>query len=175
LRSPIRLAAPVRLAAVVACLAAGAGPAPADESGFLRSLAGDWSGKGSVKVRVTAPTIRVSCKFKSTADAGSLVLDGNCRGLLVFSRHISATLKANGSKYSGTYVGAGTGPAGLKGVRTGSAIGLGITWAKPVNGDRKATMTVEKNGDNGMTLTTTDVDPKTGKSVVTSRIELKRM
>jgi hypothetical protein len=26
-----------------------------------------------------------------------------------------------------------------------------------------------------MTLTTTDTDPKTGKSVVTSRIELKRM
>jgi hypothetical protein len=35
-------------------------------------------------------------------------------------------------------------------------------------------MTVEKIGDNGMRLTTTDTDLKTGKSVVTSRIELKR-
>jgi hypothetical protein len=165
----------MRLAAFCACLAAGAGVAHADESAFLRSLEGNWAGKGSVKVRVTAPTIRVSCKFKSTANAGSLVLDGNCRGLLVFSRHISATLRSNGSKYSGSYVGAGTGPAGLRGVRTGSAIDLGITWAKPVNGDRKANMTVEKSGANGMTLTTTDVDPKTGKSVVTSRIDLKRV
>jgi hypothetical protein len=63
----------------------------------------------------------------------------------------------------------------LKGVRTGSAVDLGITWAKPVNGDRKARMTVEKNGANGMTIITTDVDPKTGESVVTSRIDLKRM
>jgi len=54
-------------------------------------------------------------------------------------------------------------------------INLGITWAKPVNGDRKAIMTVQKNGADGMTLTTTDIDPRTGKSVVTSRIDLKRM
>lgn len=165
----------MRLAAFCGCLAAGAGPARADESAFLRSLEGNWAGKGSVKVRVTAPTIRVSCKFTSAAAAGSLTLDGDCRGLLVFSRHITATLKADGSKYSGTYVGAGTGPAGLRGIRTGSAIDLGITWAKAVNGDRKARMTVQKSGKNGMTLTTTDVDPKTGKSVVTSRIDLKRI
>ena len=165
----------MRLAAFCACLAAGLGVARADESAFLRSLEGNWAGKGSVKIRITAPTIRVSCKFKSAAAAGSLALDGDCRGLLVFSRHFSATLKADGSKYSGSYVGAGTGPAGLRGVRTGDAINLGITWGKPVNGDRKARMTVEKNGENGMTLVTTDVDPKTGKSVVTSRIDLKRM
>jgi hypothetical protein len=165
----------MQLAAVLGCLALAGGPARADEASFLHSLEGNWSGKGSVKVRVAAPTIRVSCAFRSTAAAASLSLDGDCRGLLVFSRHISATLKASGSKYSGTYVGAGTGPAGLRGVRTGSAIDLGITWAKTVNGDRKAKMTVEKNGDDGMTLTTTDTDPKTGKSVVTSRIELKRM
>lgn len=163
------------LAALIGGFAAGSAAARADESAFLHSLEGNWAGKGSVKVRVRSPTIRVSCKFKSRAEAASLSLDGNCRGLLVFSRHVTATLQADGSKYSGSYVGAGTGPAGLKGVRTGSAIDLGITWAKPVNGDRKAVMTVEKNGNNGMTLTTTDVDPKTGKNVVTSRIELQRV
>jgi hypothetical protein len=165
----------MRLAAFGVCLAAGVGAPRADEAAFLGSLEGNWTGKGAVKVRVAAPTIHVSCKFKSTADASSLVLDGDCRGLLVFSRHISATLRADGSKYSGTYIGAGTGPSRLKGVRTGSAVDLGITWAKPVNGDRKARMTVEKNGANGMTIITTDVDPKTGESVVTSRIDLKRM
>ncbi len=36
-------------------------------------------------------------------------------------------------------------------------------------------MTLEKTGESGMTLITTDVDPRSGKSVVTSRIELKRV
>ncbi len=163
------------IAAVVGCILAGTGLARADESAFLKSMEGNWAGKGSVKVRITAPTIRVSCKFKSAATAVSLALDGDCRGFLIFSRHFSATLKFNGSKYSGSYVGSATGPAGLNGVRKGSAINLGITWAKPVNGDRTAMMTVEKNGDDGITLTTTDTDLRTGEAVTTSRIELKRM
>jgi len=58
--------------------------------------------------------------------------------------------------------------------RSGNAINLGIRWAKDVNGDRKAQMTVEKVGENGMTLTTVDVDPESGKSVVTSQINLRR-
>ena len=36
-------------------------------------------------------------------------------------------------------------------------------------------MIVEKIGANAMRLTVTDVDPKTGKSVVTSRIDLQRI
>jgi hypothetical protein len=79
-----------------------------------------------------------------------------------------------GSKYSGSYIGAGTGTAGLSGSRSGNAINLGIRWAKEVNGDRKARMTVEKIGENGMKLTTVDVDPETGKNVVTSQIDLRR-
>ena len=46
--------------------------------------------------------------------------------------------------------------------------------AKLVNGDRSAQLTVQKNGANGILLTVTDRDPKTGKNVVTSRIDLKR-
>jgi hypothetical protein len=90
------------------------------------------------------------------------------------SRAIGADLKANGAKYSGSYIGAGTGTAGLSGSRSGNAINLGIRWAKDVNGDRNARMTVEKVGDNGMRLTTVDVDPATGKNVVTSQINLRR-
>ena len=95
--------------------------------------------------------------------------------MLIVSRAIGADLKANGTKYSGSYVGAGTGTAGLSGSRSGNAINLGIRWAKEVNGDRKARMTVEKVGENGMKLTTVDVDPETGKSVVTSQINLSRL
>jgi hypothetical protein len=94
--------------------------------------------------------------------------------MVVVTRAISADLKANGQRYTGSYVGAGTGTAGLSGARKGSAINLGISWAREVNGDRQARMTVQKVGDNGMKLTTVDVDPATGKNVVTSQIDLRR-
>lgn len=151
-----------------------AGAAHADESAFLKTLAGSWSGNGTVKVRTNAPTIKVTCRFKSDTNAGSLALIGRCTSLMVFSRVISANLKASGDTYSGSYIGAGTGTAGLGGKRNGDAINLAIRWAKEVNGDRRAEMTIKKVGASGMRLTTVDTDPATGRSVVTSRIDLRR-
>lgn len=156
------------------CLLAASGAAHADEGKFLQSFQGNFAGKGIVKVTTEAPTVNVSCTFKSNATSTSLSLDGNCRGLVMVTRAISAELTSSGAKYSGTYVGSRTGPAQLNGSRSGNAINLGIRWAKAVNGDRKAQMKVEKRGENGMRLTVTDTDPKTGKSVVTSRIDLQR-
>ena len=127
-----------------------------------------------MKVRADSSPVNVTCKFDSDATDTSLSLDGNCRGLVVISRAIGANIKADGANYSGSYTGAGTGKAGLNGKRSGNAINLGISWAKEVNGDRVAQLTVEKVGENGMTLTTVDEDPKTGKSVVTSQINLRR-
>lgn len=151
-----------------------AGTAHADETRFLQSFKGNFAGRGTVQVTTDAPNVSVSCSFKSNATSTSLSLDGNCRGLVVVSRAISANLKVTGAKYSGTYVGSRTGPAQLNGSRSGNAINLGIRWAKEVNGDRRAQMKVEKRGENGMRLTVIDIDPKTGKSVVTSRIDLQR-
>lgn len=148
--------------------------AHADESVFLKTLAGSWSGKGTVKVRTNAPTLKVTCRFKSDTNASSLALNGRCTSLMVFSRIISANLKASGDNYTGSYVGAGTGTAGLGGKRNGDAINLAIKWAKEVNGDRRAQMTIRKIGASGMRLTTVDTDPATGRSVVTSLIDLQR-
>ncbi|MER8964010.1 hypothetical protein [Mesorhizobium sp. M0701] len=156
------------------CLTAGAGAAHADDPDFLRSFQGNFAGKGIVKVTTDAPTVNVSCHFNSDATSSSLSLDGSCRGLIVVTRAISADLRSSGTKYTGTYVGSRTGPAQLSGSRSGNAINLGIRWAKEVNGDRKAQMTVEKTGEDGMRLTVVDTDPKTGKSVVTTRIDLQR-
>jgi hypothetical protein len=158
--------------AASALLAASA--AQAGEADFLESLAGNWTGKGTVKVRTDASPVSVTCRFSSDSSANSLSLDGNCRGMVVVSRAISADLKANGRKYSGSYVGAGTGTARLSGSRKGNALNLGISWAREVNGDRQARMKVEKVGENGMKLTTLDIDPKSGKNVVTSQIDLRR-
>ena len=151
-----------------------AGSAHADDADFLRSFQGNFAGKGTVKVTAQAPTVNVSCTFKSGATATSLSLDGNCRGLVLVTRAISADLKSSGKGYSGVYIGSRTGPAQLNGKRSGNALNLAIRWAKEVNGDRTARLTVEKTGGDGMRLTVTDADPKTGKTVVTSRIDLKR-
>jgi hypothetical protein len=164
----------IRPAVVAASALLAASAAQASDADFLESLDGNWTGKGTVKVRTDSSPVSVTCKFNSDSTASSLSLDGNCRGMVVVSRAISANLKANGQKYAGSYVGAGTGTAGLSGARKGNAINLGIRWAKEVNGDRQARMTVEKVGDSGMRLTTVDVDPKTGKNVVTSQINLRR-
>ena len=159
------------LSASALCFAA---IAHAGEADFLKSLDGNWSGKGTVKVRVNSLPMTVSCKFSADTTERSLSLDGNCTGFLGFSRAIGAIIKSNGSTYSGSYVGAGTGPAGLNGKRAGNTLELGILWAKKVNGDRNAKMTIEKIGSDGMRLSTIDIDPRTGKSVVTSEINLRR-
>jgi hypothetical protein len=149
--------------------------AHAAEADFLQSLDGNWSGKGSVKVDADSPAISVNCKFASDTTDTSMKLDGNCVGLVVFSRPIGARLKTDGKRYTGTYIGSGTGPAGLNGKRSGNSLNLGISWAKEVNGDRTAKMKLEKVGTDGMRLTTVDTDPRTGKSVTTSQINLRRL
>ncbi|UVK47638.1 hypothetical protein BPNPMPFG_001170 [Mesorhizobium sp. AR07] len=160
--------------ALAGCLLVAAGTAHADETKFLQSFNGNFAGKGTVQLTTDVPNVGVTCSFKSNATSTSLSLDGNCRGLVLVTRAISANLKVSGAKYSGIYVGSRTGPAQLNGSRSGNVINLGIRWAKVVNGDRKARMTVEKRGENGIRLTVIDTDPKTGKSVVTSRIDLQR-
>ena len=148
--------------------------AQAAEGEFLQSLEGSWSGSGTVKVRTNSSPISVSCNFNSDASGNSFQLDGKCRGLVVVSRAIKASLRVDGERYAGSYVGAGTGTAGLAGSRSGNAINLGIRWAKEVNGDRAAVLRVTKTA-NGMKLTTIDTDQKTGKDVVTSEIILSRL
>lgn len=144
------------------------------EAAFLKGVSGSWTGSGMVKVRTHSAPVKVTCNFESGSTETTLKLDGKCRGLVVVSRAISADLTISEGKYSGSYVGAGTGTAGLTGKRTGNKINLGIRWAKEVNGDRTAQMSIEKVGSQGMSLTTVDTDPETGKSVVTSQIDLRR-
>jgi hypothetical protein len=151
-----------------------ANQASAGEANFLKALEGSYSGKGTVKLRTTSKPIHVRCKFKSSAGVQSLSLNGSCTGLLVISRKIGADIQVTGKRYSGTYLGAGTGPASLKGKRLGNSLAFNVRWAKNVNGDRDAMLTVQKTGDQGMTLMTTDRDPATGKIVTTSEIRLKR-
>jgi hypothetical protein len=159
---------------IAAALCSSVSPAVADDAEFLASFAGSWSGKGKFRITAGSSPMSVSCSFDAETSPTSLSLDGKCRGMVVVSRRIGVTLKADGEGVSGSYTGSTTGPAGLSGRREGSAFDLSIRWAKAVNGDREAQMKVEKVGLDGMKLITTDVDPKTGQAVVTGEITLSR-
>ena len=149
-------------------------PAIAGDADVLASFAGSWSGKGKFRLTTGSSPVTVSCALDADASPTSLSLDGKCRGMVVVSRKIGVKLKADGAGFSGSYVGSTTGPAGLSGSLSGNAFDLSIRWAKAVNGDREAQMRVQKVGENGMKLTTVDVDPRTGKQVVTCEISLSR-
>ncbi|MCZ4433127.1 hypothetical protein O3S81_25805 [Agrobacterium sp. SOY23] len=149
-------------------------PVLADESGFLSSLEGNWTGRGTVITRIGMPPIKVNCTLSTDAEAAALRMSGTCRGLVVVKRAIAADLAASGERYSGTYTGPSGRPSALAGNRRGNAINLTVRWHRDVNGDRVAAMTIEKVGDNGLRLRTTDRDGRTGKTVVTSDIRLVR-
>ncbi len=149
-------------------------PALADESRFLASLEGKWTGKGTVVTRIGMAPINVTCTLDSAAEATALRMSGTCRGLVVVRRAIAADLAATGARYNGTYTGPSGRPSSLSGNRRGDAINLTVRWNREINGDRVAAMTIEKVGANGLRLRTTDKDGRTGKTVVTSDIRLVR-
>ena len=163
---------PGLLVASALCFGSAAHAADAD---FLKSLEGNWAGKGSVKVDADSSAdqrqlqIRVGHHRQFDVARRQLHRPGGD-----LSRH-RREIKTDGKSYKGTYIGSSTGPAGLSGKRSGNALNLGIRWAKDVNGDRSAKLRLEKVGDNGMRLTTIDTDPATGKSVVISDINLRRL
>lgn len=146
----------------------------AGDADFLTALKGAYSGKGMVRLRTSSGPINVNCSFTATSSSTALSLNGRCRGLVLVSRSVGANLKFNGGRYTGSYVGARSGPAALSGQRRGNSLRLAIRWAKELNGDRDATLVVDRVGQRGLTLTITDRDPASGKTVVTSNIVLQR-
>jgi hypothetical protein len=162
------------VAAVVFFVVALSQPAFADESGFLKSIGGTWSGNGTVISKIGSSPVKVTCRFASQPSGAALSMSGQCRGLLVVRRAVSADIRANGANYSGTYVGPSGRPSSLSGTRRGDTISFAVHWGREVNGDRSAQMTIEKIGKHGLRLRTTDKDLKTGRNVVTSDIRLSR-
>ena len=147
-------------------------PSAGDEP-FLNELAGSWSGRGDVLIRTNQSPLNVSCDVEVTASDPSFLLDGEC-GALFIERPITVELTREGDVYRGVYTGSRTGPAALEGRREGDSIVLETTWAEEVNGDRTAEMTLSREGDGKLRLTTEDLDPDTNEVVVTSDIALDR-
>lgn len=164
----------MKLLPLLFAVASFAGQSFASEVEFLKSISGSFVGGGTVRLRTSSAPITVRCSFTSAGRTAALTLKGTCRGLLVVSRAISADIKVDGAKYSGSYVGAGSGTARLAGARSGDSIRFNIRWAKAINGDRDAFLTVQRAGPTGLRMTTTDRDPKTGKLITTSDLKLTR-
>ncbi|MGM4908217.1 hypothetical protein [Rhizobiales bacterium] len=155
----------------LSCLSANANAADAD---FLNSLAGDWDGGGMVLTKIGGKKVNVSCNLKSSASASAVSMNGSCRALAVITRSFSASVKAAGQRYTGNYTGPSGQPSMLVGSRKGDALNFNVTWARVTNGDRSAQLMIEKLGQNGLRLQTVDRDLASGRSVVTSRIDLQR-
>lgn len=144
--------------------------ASADETGFLRDLAGNWQGSGQVRLTPDASPMNVSCTLDSQASEAAINMDGACRALAVFSRRIGADLKANGPRYTGSYVGSRRGTAQLSGTRSGRTLNLRVKWP----GTQTASMQVASLGSDRMRLVTREPHPQTGEQVVTAQIDFSR-
>lgn len=113
--------------------------------------------------------------MKSSANADNFAMDGSCRALVVVTRTFTARVKAMGTSYSGTYVGVSGKPSTLQGSRNSNTINLDVTWAAVEYGDKKALMTIQRVGADGLRIQTVDRDPQSGKSIVTTDLKLKRI
>lgn len=161
-------------AAVIAFVTLFPYAAMASEAEFLKSIEGQWSGGGKVLTKLGGDNVGVSCKMKSSAKNASFAMDGSCRALVVVSRSFTAQVKASGLSYSGTYTGISGKPSSLLGRRNADTISLNVTWASVIYGDNKALMTIQKVGTNGLRIRTIDKDPRSGKSIVTTDLQLTR-
>lgn len=163
-----------RYTAVTALFWMVTGGAYADEAPFLQSLVGDWRGGGMMKRTTSSSPVNLSCTFKTEASGEALSMKGICRGMIVVTRAVSANIKANGAQYAGSYVGPSGGVSGLRGTRNGDAINLAVHWSKVINGDRSASMTIQRVDADAIRIRTVDMDPASGQQVVTSDLNLRR-
>lgn len=161
-------------AAALICALSSASGALASEEDFLKSIEGQWTGGGKVLTKLGGNNVNVSCNMKSDANAASFSMNGSCRALVVVTRSFTANVTASGARYAGNYVGVSGKSSKLAGTRSGNTIDLDVTWANEIYGDRKAKMTIQKVGDNGLRIRTIDRDPSSGKSIVTTQLDLRR-
>lgn len=146
----------------------------ASEEGFLKSIEGQWTGGGKVLTKLGGNNVDVSCSMRSDASSSTYSMDGSCRALVVLTRSFTANVKASGTRYSGTYVGVSGKASKLAGSREGNTLNLDVIWANEIYGDREAKMTIQKIGQDSLRIRTIDRDPGSGKSIVTTELDLRR-
>ena len=137
-------------AILLLALALGTAPAKASEADYQKRFSASWSGGGQVlrdADRDPKPA-KVNCRMDGSSGDDAIVVSGTCRAYLLFARPFEARVRFNpaSGRYTGIYSGARSGPAQLSGMRRGDTLDLTITWAKPVNGDRTARLSIRNDG-----------------------------
>ena len=159
----------IMAAAIAAAIPLSPSGAAADEAGFLQRFDADWAGSGNVvrDADKEPKPVKVECNMTGNGASNALSVGGTCRAYLLFSREFGAKIAFDPSTglYSGTYNGAKSGPATLAGRRRGDTVDLTVTWAKPVNGDRKARLSIRNDG---RTLAIRMTDQAQGREVTTT-------
>ncbi|SER39051.1 hypothetical protein SAMN05216548_11734 [Faunimonas pinastri] len=150
-----------------------AGP---EDTAFFQRFAGSFSGSGEVLRNAQASPNNVNCTFKGQPGQDRITFNGTCRAYVLFSRDVGISLMVDPKtdRYVGTYTGSSIGVATLSGTRKGTGATFTITWPKPVNGDRVATLSIQFQSDNTLRVVTTDKASVNGPVITTSDIRLKR-
>jgi hypothetical protein len=158
--------------ALAAAFAALTGPAFASEADYLKRFDGSFKGAGKVRTEAAGSPYNVKCDVSGNATETRVSLGGTCRAMAIVTRKIGADLTVSpDGTYSGTYTGSKIGPAAVQGRRSGDNVVLTVTWPKPVNGDKKAIMTISNSG-NGFSFAVDDEATPGGQVVRMTDVRL---
>lgn len=156
------------LAASLLVFGLAATPASAN---FLDGMSGIWKGSGKAYLKGLG-NVGASCNMKGSGNPKALSMNGRC-GVLFFKIGLGLRLKdAGGGNFTGVYTGSRTGPAALSGTLDGNKLTMNITWGGEVNGDRSATMILQRTGAKSFSQTV--FDKVSGKNRRTSRFTFER-
>ena len=170
----MRWAAAVGTAMLVAANAAAAAQEAEGAEVQIADISGAWKGSGFVQKDEKSKPMNVNCAIEGEQSAASIGFVGECRAMLIMKRAIGADIRLEEGQYVGTYIGSRVGVADLNGAMTSpQVLELEMTFPKEVNGDDKATMTIERPDEATFKVTTVD-KMLSGVDVTTSQIVFER-
>ncbi len=143
------------------------------DDALLSKLVGEWTGRGTIKLKPGSEPERVFCKVTNTLldDGKTLDQKGRC-SLASSSGRIDGEIRADGGgKYSGTLASlASRGPATLAGTGNSSRLVLNASFVDTFTGDRDTSVNTIEVLPGGYRLSTVRKDPKTGSTYTSSTI-----
>ena len=143
------------------------------DDALLTKLVGEWTGRGTIKLKPDSAPERVFCKVTNTLldDGKTLDQKGRC-SVASSSGRIDGEIKAGGGgKYSGTLASlASRGPASLVGTGNASRLDLNASFVDTFTGQPDTSITTIEVLPGGYRLSTVRKDPKTGASYASSTI-----
>jgi hypothetical protein len=141
------------LALAVACIAPPA--ISAGEGDYIGLFGGFWSGSGVVLN--DAKPWQVNCQIIGRPGVNHLNITGSCQ-VFVVSVAITAdiTYDPKSGRYGGTYTG-GEMAATISGKRNGDTVDFAMIWAKPINGETRARLTIVNAGKGDLRIVVDNV------------------